>query len=218
MSRAFADLAFTPAVKAAQTRYGSRALNQRIESAHDRHDTLGVAEREFIEQRDGFYQATVSESGWPYVQFRGGPAGFLKVIDLKTIGYADFRGNVQYLSAGNLDADGRVALILMDYANRRRLKIWGKARIVDAAEDPTLVDSLKIPTYRARVERAIIIGVEAFDWNCPQHITRRFTEEEVQTAIAPLLAELEDLRARLARGEAANAETDKESAGQNQSD
>jgi len=199
MARAFTELTFTPAVKAAQTRYGSRTRMQRLEKIEDRADTLTEDEQAFIEARDGFYQATVSESGWPYVQFRGGPSGFLKVIDAKTIGYADFGGNVQYLSVGNLNADARVALILMDYANRARLKVWGRARIVHAAEDAELVSAMTMPGYKARVERVIVISVEAFDWNCPQHITPRYTEAEVEAAVAPLRAELEVLRARVKR-------------------
>ncbi|HEY6893539.1 MAG TPA: pyridoxamine 5'-phosphate oxidase family protein [Rhodanobacteraceae bacterium] len=199
MGRAFVDFAFTPEVKAVQARYGTRAANQRLETAGDRNDTLTEAEVDFITSRDGFYQATVSGSGWPYVQFRGGPAGFLRVIDDKTIGYADFRGNVQYLTIGNLEGQGRIALILMDYANQRRLKIWGRARVIHAADEPERVNALAMPGYRARVERAVVITVEAFDWNCPQHITRRFTEAEVQASIAPLLEELTELRRRVER-------------------
>ena len=197
MAQAFAGITFTPSVKQAQTLYGSRPSNRRLEVTDDRRDELTEAEREFIESRDSFYQATVSETGWPYVQFRGGPAGFLKVIDSKTIGFADFRGNVQYVSVGNINADGRVALILMDYVHRRRLKILGRARIVHEADDPALMASLKVPDYRARVERAIVIAIEGYDWNCPQHITPRFTEAEVRAAVAPLLAEIESLKAQL---------------------
>jgi predicted pyridoxine 5'-phosphate oxidase superfamily flavin-nucleotide-binding protein len=197
MSRAFADIAFTPSVKAAQSRYGSRESNRRMELADDRQDLITDVEHEFIEARDSFYQATVSETGWPYVQFRGGPAGFLKVIDERTIAFADFRGNVQYVSVGNIDANDRVALILMDYVNRRRLKIMCRARIVHEADDPALIASLTVPGYRARVERAIVFTVEALEWNCPQHITRRFTEAEVRESVAPLVAEIESLRARL---------------------
>jgi predicted pyridoxine 5'-phosphate oxidase superfamily flavin-nucleotide-binding protein len=197
MARAFTELTFTPAVKAAQTRCGSRERMRRLENAANRADELTEDERAFIEARDSFYQATVSESGWPYVQFRGGPVGFLKVIDAKTIGYADFRGNVQYLSVGNLTADARIALILMDYPNRARLKIWGRARIVHETEDRELVSAMTVPGYAARVERVIVIHVEAFDWNCPQHITPRYTEAEVEAAVAPLRAELEELRARV---------------------
>lgn len=197
MGRAFAEIAFTPSVQAAQSLYGSRRANQAFEDAEDRQDELGETEREFIAGRDGFYLASVSENGWPYVQFRGGPAGFLKVIDTKTMGFADFRGNIQYVSVGNINGDGRVSLILMDYAHRLRLKLWGRARVAHEADDPELVASLKMPGYRARVERAIVIAVNAFDWNCPQHITPRFTEAEIDAAVAPLRAELEALRAKL---------------------
>jgi predicted pyridoxine 5'-phosphate oxidase superfamily flavin-nucleotide-binding protein len=200
MGRAFAEIAFTPSVKDAQSRYGSRRANQGFEDDEDREDEFSEMEREYIESRDSFYQATVSETGWPYVQFRGGPPGFLKVIDARTIAFADFRGNVQYLSVGNINADGRIALILMDYPNRRRLKIWGRARIVHEANEPALLAALKVPGYKARVDRAIVIRVEAFDWNCPQHITPRFTEAEVKAAMAPLVAELEVLRARVKSG------------------
>jgi ferredoxin-NADP reductase/predicted pyridoxine 5'-phosphate oxidase superfamily flavin-nucleotide-binding protein len=194
MAKKFAEISFTPSVKAAQTRYGSRAANEGFEHAEDAGDTLGPVEAAFIEERDGFYQATVNESGWPYVQFRGGPAGFLKVLDERTIGYADFRGNIQYLSVGNLNANDRIALILMDYANRRRLKIWARVRIVHRDEDPALLARLEVPTYRARVERAVVMTIEAVDWNCPQHITPRFTESQIAELVAPLrnrLAELE---------------------------
>jgi predicted pyridoxine 5'-phosphate oxidase superfamily flavin-nucleotide-binding protein len=197
MARAFAEIAFTPSVKAAQTRYGTRRSNQAFEEDVEREDELGELERAFIGERDGFYLATVSETGWPYVQFRGGPAGFLKVLDSRTLGFADFRGNVQYLSVGNLDADGRVAMILVDYAHQQRLKLWGRARVIPGVDDPALVKRLVVPGYQARVERAIVIAVEAFDWNCPQHITPRFTEAEVEAAVAPLKAELASLRARL---------------------
>jgi len=190
MARAFAEITFTPSVKAAQSRYGSRDANAAFEQAAERRDTLTDREAEFIHARDGFYQASVSETGWPYVQFRGGPKGFLKVLDERTIGYADFRGNVQYISTGNINADGRIALILMDYPNRRRLKVWARARIVHEDEDPALLTRLEVPTYRARVERAVVMTVEAFDWNCPQHITPRFTEDEIAELVAPLQRQL----------------------------
>ena len=185
MSQAFSDIAFTPAVRAMQTRMGSRKHYARLDESEDRRDQLSQVEIDFIGERDSFYQATVSETGWPYVQFRGGPAGFLKVLDEKTIGYADFRGNVQYISAGNVAGNDRVAIILMDYANRRRLKILGRVRIVELAEDPDLVAQLESPHYRARIERAVIIRVEGYDWNCPQHITPRFTEAEWSAASSP---------------------------------
>ena len=194
MAMAFADITFTPSVKAAQTLYGSRERNSRFELATDPRNQLTEQEVEFIAQRDSFYQATVSESGWPYVQHRGGPIGFLKVLDNRTIGFADFRGNVQYLSVGNLQANNRISLILMDYANRQRLKIWGTVRITHADIEPELLAQLEVPTYRARVERGIIIHIEALDWNCPQHITPRYSQAQVEAMIAPLLAEIERLK------------------------
>jgi hypothetical protein len=199
MARAFSEIAFTPTVRAFQTRMGCRRGYASQDYAEDRGDTLTERETAFIAERDSFYQASVGEGGWPYVQFRGGLAGFLKVLDARTMGYADFRGNVQYISAGNIQADGRVALILMDYPQQQRLKIWGRARLVDEADDPALVGRLEDPAYRARVERAVIISVEAFDWNCPQHITPRFTEQEIKALTEPLHAEIASLRARLAQ-------------------
>ena len=200
MPVAFTKIAFTPSVKAAQSLHGSRATYARLECDGDAGHEFSSQEVEYIQARDGFYQATVSETGWPYVQFRGGPAGFLKVLDAKTLGYADFRGNRQYLSVGNVNADGRIALILMDYANRRRLKIWGRAKVIHEREDPDLLARLEMPAYRARVERAVVIAVEAFDWNCPQHITPRFTEAEIVEWAAGMqqsLADLEEENARL---------------------
>ncbi|MDM4766556.1 pyridoxamine 5'-phosphate oxidase family protein [Pelomonas sp. SE-A7] len=203
MSRAYSDLAFTPAVRAMQTRMGSRSSYARLDQAEDRRDALTEREAEFIEKRDGFYQATVGETGWPYVQFRGGPAGFLKVLDARTLAYADFRGNLQYISVGNLEGNDRVSILLMDYANQRRLKILGRVRLVSATEDPGLLARLRDPQYRAQVERAFVITVEAYDWNCPQHITPRYTEAEVEQAVQPLRAELEQARLELARLRAA---------------
>lgn len=197
MSRAFADISFTDSVKKVQTLYGSRESNQRFEQGDVFGAELTFNEAEFIAERDSFYQASVSETGWPYVQHRGGPVGFLKVIDAKTIGYADFRGNRQYLSVGNLLANDRVSLILMDYANRQRLKIWGQAKVIHASEHPEIVSQLEVPSYRARVERGIIISVEAFDWNCPQHITPRFTENEIIEQVKPLHDEIALLKAKL---------------------
>lgn len=197
MPRAFADIAFTPSVKAAQTRYGSREANSHFEFDAGAHNEFTKREVEFISTRDSFYIATVAESGWPYLQHRGGPTGFLKVLDARTIGFGDFRGNMQYLSVGNLAANDRVSLILLDYAKRRRLKIWGRARIVNAAEGADLLMRLDTPDYHARVERAVVIHVEAFDWNCPQHITRRYSEAEVQQLLAALIEENKALKAAL---------------------
>lgn len=198
MSRAFADLAFTSTVRAVQARMGSRGAYARLDHSDDRRDTLTTREAEFIEQSDGFYQATVSETGWPYVQFRGGPAGFLKVLDTKTIAYADLRGNRQYVSVGNLQGNDRVAMILMDYARQQRLKILGRARTVDTHADGALLARLSMPQVSTPAERAMLITVEAYDWNCPQHITPRFTKAEIEATVAPLHGEIARLRAGIA--------------------
>lgn len=184
MSSAFSDITFTNSVKTTQSLYGSREINQRLELTDNTKIELSEFEAAFIAERDSFYQATVSESGWPYVQHRGGPQGFLKVLDSQTIGYADFRGNLQYLSAGNLAANDHVCLILMDYPNRRRLKIWGYARIVHEAEQPALIAQLEIPSYPYRAERGLVITVAAYDWNCPQHITPRYTLAEIEALMS----------------------------------
>jgi uncharacterized protein len=203
MSRAFADLAFSPAVCAVQERMGSRGAYARAGRSDDRLDTLTAREAQFIEQRDGFFQASVSETGWPYVQFRGGPAGFLKVLDAKTIAYADLRGNRQYVSVGNLERNDRIAMILLDQARRQRLKILGRVRLVDAQADPALLARLSMPQVAAPAERAVLIAIEACDWNCPQHITPRYTEAEIEASVAPLRAEIARLRTELARVRAA---------------
>ncbi len=204
MPRAFAQIAFTPAVRVVQQRQGSAAAYARFLAPEtDPANLLGPEEAAFIAARDGFYQATVSETGWPYVQFRGGPPGFLKVLDERTIAYADFRGNRQYVSTGNLTGDDRISLILMDYPNRRRLKLQGRARLVAAAEDPDLVAELQDASYRARPERAVVITIEGLDWNCPQHIPVRLTREEMEPHLAPLNDELARLRAENAALKAA---------------
>ena len=197
MATAFAEIAFTPSVKAAQIRYGSREANRRFELADDPGFGMSEQEVEFIGERDSFYQATVSETGWPYVQHRGGPKGFLKVLNKHTIGFADFRGNRQYLSVGNLNANDRISMILMDYPNRRRLKIWGRVRIVHENEDPELIVQLQVPSYRARVERGIVIHVEACEWNCHLHITPRYSKAEVEDLLTPLLEEIKALKTQL---------------------
>jgi len=198
MPRAFADISFTDSVRAAQSLYGSREHNRRFELDEDPRNSLGADEAKFVQERDGFYQATVGENGWPYVQYRGGAIGFVKVLDGRNIAYVDFRGNRQYISIGNLNADNRISLIFMDYANQRRLKIWGRASIVHENEDPALVASLKDPNYRAHIERAVTIHVEAYEWNCRQHITRRFTENEVRELNSALIEENQRLKDRLA--------------------
>jgi predicted pyridoxine 5'-phosphate oxidase superfamily flavin-nucleotide-binding protein len=179
MNKNFTQFAFTDSVKKVQERYGSRKAYARMETSGDQY-RLTEREAEFIQSRDSFYMATVGESGWPYVQFRGGPSGFLKIVDDTTLGYADFRGNRQYISTGNLEVENRVALILMDYANQRRLKIWAEVTITEANDDPELLELLKMPDYQARIERAVLLRIQAFDWNCPQHITPRYTIDEIE--------------------------------------
>jgi uncharacterized protein len=194
MTYGFLDLASTPSVRAAQEANGSRELWQRFDGdrASDRFTENEVA---FIEARDSFYLASVSESGWPYVQHRGGPTGFLKVLDETTLGFADFRGNRQYISLGNISADDRVALLLMDYPNRARLKILAhmEVRELDAASD--LASRLALPRYRGKPERAFLLHLETFDWNCPQHITPRFTAAEIEIAVSPLYTRIAALEA-----------------------
>ena len=179
MTHQFADVTFTESVKAAQEHHGSRAHNKRLQTNFGPNDQLGPREADFIAQRDTFYIATVSETGWPYVQHRGGPPGFLKVLSSTQLAYADFRGNTQLISVGNVSNNGRCSLILMDYPNRRRLKVLGHMRVADARNlSPEILEQVGHPDYRARVERVVTIDGDAFDWNCPQHITRRYTESE----------------------------------------
>ncbi|MDC0833456.1 pyridoxamine 5'-phosphate oxidase family protein [Geitlerinema sp. CS-897] len=195
MARKFTQIAFTPAVKAIQNKYGSRETYARMEESGLENDTLIPHLAEFIEARDSFYIGTTNENGWPYIQFRGGPIGFLKVLDEKTLGFADFSGNGQYLSVGNLETSDRVFLFLMDYANRRRLKIWGRAKV--ECDRPDLVERLRVSGYRAHVERAIVIRVEAWDWNCPQHIPLKYSEEQVAEIMAPLQSRIRELETQL---------------------
>ncbi len=199
MSHKFFDLTFTPSVKKAQEHYGTRRNYARFESGEPDFFGLGEEETEFIAERDSFYLATVGENNQPYVQFRGGPKGFLKVLDSKTLGYDDFRGNLQYISTGNLSANNRAALILMDYPNQRRLKILCRAEIKDASDAPELAAQFKVPQYKARIERAVVLRVEAFDWNCPQHITPRYTADEIQVMIKPLYQHIENLEEEIKR-------------------
>jgi predicted pyridoxine 5'-phosphate oxidase superfamily flavin-nucleotide-binding protein len=194
MTYRFLDIAGTPRVKAAQAANGSGNLWEKFKGNRT-FDRLGEAEAQFVATRDSFYMATVSETGWPYVQHRGGPPGFLRVLDDKTLAFADFRGNRQYISLGNAAANDRVALILMDYPNRRRLKIYAHIEARDLGADAALGEKLALPGYKAKTERAFVLHVEAFDWNCPQHITPRFSETELAPALAPVRARLEQLEA-----------------------
>lgn len=200
MSHAFGNLAFTPAVKAAQQRDGSRAGYARnYESATETfNDRLGEAESDFIRAQRSFFLATISETGWPYVQHRGGPVGFLKVLDERTLAFADFAGNRQMVSVGNLSINDRVALILVDYAQSGRLKVLGRLAVHDLHQGDTLSQQLVSPGYRARPQRAFVITVEALDWNCGQHIPQRIEAEDVQKALAERDARIAALEARLA--------------------
>lgn len=203
MPRAFNQLMFTPSVIAHQERMGSaKSYEKFLTSGPQSGHLIGPAEKAFIEARDSFYQSTISETGWPYVQHRGGPVGFLKVLGESTLGYADLSGNRQYISRGNLDGNDRVSMILMDYANRRRLKILGRASFTEGEQAAA---SLFVEGSESQPERAVIIKVEALDWNCPAHIMPRYTEAELRPhlnqlglEIAQLKAENERLKAELA--------------------
>ena len=194
MPHAYLDALVTPAVAAAQEQYGSRTAMSRALAGWEVGTRLGPDEEQFVAERDTFFLASVGETGWPYVQHRGGPAGFLRVLDDgATLGWADFRGNRQYLSVGNVAASPRVSLLLLDQAHARRLKVIGTATVHDVRSgDPdALLDQVALPAYAARVERVITVQVQGFDWNCPQHITARFSHAE----LAPLHQELARLRA-----------------------
>ena len=204
MGRRFAELAFTPLVKEQQRQHNSRHLYERVEQAPDLGDRLGEDEQEFVRERDGCYMASVSETGWPYVQYRGGEKGFLRVLDAHTLGFADLWGNRQYISTGNLKHDDRVTLFLMDYRAQSRLKIMGRARVYEGdAEARELIERLRVPSEKTPAERAILIHVEAFDWNCQQHITPRFTQEEMAALIDPMRRRMEALEAENQRLRAA---------------
>jgi uncharacterized protein len=194
---AFAEIAFTPAVQALQEAHGSRAAYARMQARPG--EALGAREVEFLAAADSFYMATVSETGWPYVQHRGGPRGFLKVLSPSRIAFADFGGNRQFISAGNASRDDRVSIIVMDYPNRARLKLLGRLRFEAMGEaDPELAFAVELPDYRARLERVAVIDVEAFDWNCPQHITQRFTLQDIEAASKPLNDRIKQLETEIA--------------------
>ncbi len=207
MSHRFAEIMFTDSVKAVQDHYHTRTHNERLAQQGGTNTALTQQEVEFIEARDGFYMATVTQTGWPYVQFRGGPRGFIKALDENTLGYADFRGNLQYISMGNLSGNDRVALFFMDYRNRVRLKLLGHVCVEDAALNPELATTLEVPGYRGQVERAVRISVAAFDWNCPRHITPKFAEDEVARVIEPMRVRIAELEEALVRRSAAAIQT-----------
>lgn len=205
MAYGFMDIALTPAVRSVQAEMGADGLWADFKG-HREFDRFSARERAFIEERDSFYMASVSETGWPYVQHRGGPAGFLKVLDDRTLAFSDYRGNRQYISTGNLAANEQVCLFLIDYPARSRLKIYARAEKLDLGEDPVLAARIADDGYGAKTERVFRMRLEAFDWNCPQHIVPRYTEDEIRKAFQPLrdrVAALEqenaELLARLAR-------------------
>ena len=199
MTARYLNLLFSPAVKAVQQQNGSRDAYAKRDTASEP-DRLTEHEAQFIATRDSFYMASVGSSGWPYVQHRGGPTGFIKVLGEQTIGFADFRGNRQYVSVGNLADDSRVAMFMMDYPRRARLKLLGRARPVDLAAMPELAATLIDETYGAKVERGIVIEIEAFDWNCSQHITERFTLAEIEPTVDMLKTRIAELEAQVASG------------------
>ena len=195
MAGRFLQNHFTPDVLTAQEHYYGR--EQHIPPQPER-DALGPEEAAFIASRDSFYMATVSSDGWPYIQHRGGPAGFVKMLNAHTLGFADFKGNRQMLSTGNLVANDRVSLFLMDYPQRTRLKLMGKVKVLDAREHSELADQLSpTPQLRSLIERLFIIDIIGFDWNCPKYITPRFTSAEVNEAVAPLKQRIAELEAQL---------------------
>ncbi len=198
MGPRYAEIVFTPKIRAVQEALGSRKAYAKYDTSEN-HNRLSEREAAFIAARDSFYMATVSETGWPYIQHRGGPAGFTKVLDERTIGFADFRGNRQYITVGNLLTNNRVSLFFMDYPRQARLKLLGRARFANGEDEPVLIERLMLPEYPAKIERGFIITVEAFDWNCSQHITPRFTPAEVASAILPLKQRIAELEAQIAR-------------------
>ncbi len=195
MTQSTSDLAFTPAVKAWQERLGSRAGYARMAEKRDWRDSVTPELKAFLAERDSFYLATASAEGRPYIQHRGGPAGFLKVLDDKHLAFADFGGNKQYISAGNLSENDRASIFLMDYAGRQRIKLWGRAWVVE--DDADLLERLADPGYRAKPERAVVFEIEAWDVNCPQHITPRYTQDQLAPAVARLQARIEELEAEV---------------------
>lgn len=194
----FLDIGITPSVRLAQEEMGTAHIWEKMKGKRV-FDLADERQADFIRARDSFYMATVSETGWPYVQHRGGPKGFIKVIDDTTLAFADFAGNKQYLSLGNARANDRAALILVDYPHRARMKIYARLEFVSAQERPDLAELTAVPGYRVKIERIGILHVEALDWNCPQHITPRFTQDEIAEAMAPVKAKLDVLEAENAR-------------------
>ncbi|MBC7274917.1 pyridoxamine 5'-phosphate oxidase family protein [Nocardioides sp.] len=205
MTGHYAQVAFTPLVTSHQAAHGSAEAYARMAAFGDGPDRLGADEADFIHSRDSFFISSVSETGWPYIQHRGGPPGFLRVLDERTLGFADFRGNRQYITRGNLDHDERVSLFLIDYRLRARMKIFGRARVVEPEDDAALVASLAPPDYPAKVERAMLIEVEALDWNCRQHIPELVPLDVVRRTMEELAGKITQLEAELAEARTSGA-------------
>ncbi|MCP9988014.1 pyridoxamine 5'-phosphate oxidase family protein [Streptomyces sudanensis] len=209
MTSRYGQLLFTPAVREHQERHGSRRNYEHMTAGPAHADRLTRDEAGFAATRTSFYLASTSSTGWPYVQHRGGPPGFLQALDEKTLAFADYRGNKQYITTGNLDTDDRVALLLMDYPSRSRLKILGRARTAGVEEWPEAAGALLPGGYRAAVERIVLIDVEAYDWNCPQHIEPRYTAAELEEALGPIRARIAELERENARLREGNREEDR---------
>ncbi len=197
MTKPVSDVAFTPAVKAAQERFGSRAGYARMAQKGGWRHTITPDLAAFLAQRDSLYLATAAADGQPYIQHRGGPPGFLRPLDDHTLAFADFSGNRQYISYGNLSENDRAFIFVMDYANRQRIKLWGHARMVD--DDPALLAKLADPDYAGKPERALVFHLEAWDSNCPQHIPRLYSEHDVALALSKQSRMIEQLQAELAK-------------------
>ena len=198
MAKNYAEIAFTPASKELQEKLGSRTNYARMEK-EVYVDGFTESEIEFIAQRDSFYMATISESGYPYIQHRGGPKGFVKVLDNKRLGVIDFKGNRQYISVGNIATNNKVSIIMVDYPARARLKMFAKASIIELKDDAALYASLDLTGYKFRPERMMVFDVEAYDWNCPQHITPRYTLEDIEEAFAAQRNKIDMLEAEIKR-------------------
>lgn len=203
MAKNFAEIAFSPAVKEIQERHGSRESYVRMEK-NTFLDGLTLNEIDFIANQDSFYMASIGENGFPYIQHRGGPKGFLKVLDAKRLGFIDFKGNMQFISVGNIGVQEKVSFILVDYPSKTRLKLYATAQIIDLKDDPILFNKLNLENYKFRPERMMVFNIEAYDWNCPQHITQRYTLEEIDKAFAShrkytakLEEEIKELRLKL---------------------
>ncbi|WP_427162689.1 pyridoxamine 5'-phosphate oxidase family protein [Aliinostoc sp. HNIBRCY26] len=197
MPRKFGEIAFTPEVQAAQSERGSRQTYERYIANGPANDTITPQIAEFIARLDGFYLGTVSSNGYPYIQFRGGTPGFLKVLDEKTLGFADFSGNLQYITVGNLSGEAKAFMFLMDYRHRQRIKVWGKAEYIEG--DSALIEQVHVPNYPAKIERVILFHIEAISENCPQHIPIRYGVAEVEAIIAPLQARIQELEQKLGK-------------------